>query len=310
MAEVVRLDSRDVDDVRKLWTQYVPSSRIEHIDPARFRFQWLSARTGGLSVIRYSLTATVSSAVRPQSQVLACRLSSPAGWVRGPRAALDPQLPWATDGAQVQAHWDGTAEVSALVFDHSQAEDLARRITDDDSLKVRLTELSARDEVAGQHWYTTVDYVLRSLVNSQSDELIEAALVRHALITTLSTFHTTFLDAAVREPRFAGESVVRRAIAYMDAHAHEPITVDDVATAAHISTRGLQYAFRRALGTTPTAYLRKVRLDGAHQQLQSAAADASVEQIARRWGFSNPSRFAIVYREVYGRGPRETLLGP
>src|SRR5690606_28428694 len=268
MAEVVRLESRDVDDVRKLWTQYVPSSVIEDIDPAQVHFKWVSAEAGGLFAVRYSLAATVSSAVRPKDQVLACHVASPSGWVRGGTTILDPALPWATDGEQVQAHWDGTAEVNALVFDHASAEELARRITGDEALKVRLTDLAPRDGAAARHWTGTVDYVLHSLINGANDALIEANVVRHALVTTLSTFNTTFL-AAMRDPRSAGATVVRRAIAYMDEHGNEPITIDDVAEAAHISTRGLQYAFRRALGTTPTAYLRKVRLDGAHQQLQS-----------------------------------------
>ncbi|WP_193597442.1 helix-turn-helix transcriptional regulator [Microbacterium sp. YJN-G] len=309
MADFVRVDSRDVADVEELWSQYVPSARIEKIDPQRFAFQWRSAQSGGLSVVRYALSATVNSAVRPEDQILACRVSTPSGWVRGARSSLDVEQPWATDGAQVEAYWEGTAEVSAFIFDRSIAEQLARRITGDDMLRIRLADVTPRSDVAARNWNRSFDYVLNAMAAGEDDELIEAGLVRHALVTTLSTFHSTFLDAAMREPRFAGTSVVRRAVAYMDEHAQEPITLEDVAEAAHISTRGLQYAFRRALDTTPTEYLRKVRLDGAHRELQTAEPGSSVTEIARRWGFGNPSRFTTTYRQVYGRHPRATLDG-
>lgn len=307
MAEFVRVDSVDVADVERLWTQYVPSARAQRIDSERFAFRWRSAQTGALVVVRYALTATVHSIVRPEDQILACRVDTGSGWVRSARTDLDTGVPWVTDGMQVEAFWEETADVTAFVFDRVIAEDLARRITGDDALKLRLIDIAPRSRRIGRHWNRTFDHVVHALAAADGDPLIEASLVRHALITTLSTFHSTYFDAAMREPRFTGASVVRRAIAYMDAHAHEPITVDDVAVAAHISTRGLQYAFRRSLDTTPGAYLRTVRLDGAHRDLQNAPADHSITVIARRWGFGNSSRFTAQYREVYGRTPRQTL---
>ncbi|MFD5224050.1 helix-turn-helix transcriptional regulator [Microbacterium sp. NPDC058342] len=307
MAEFVRVDSGDQSDVEELWTRFVPSARLQRVDPKAFGFRWRSARTGGLSVVRYGLTATVTSEVRPEDQVLACRVATSAGWVRSARTELSTSLPWATDSVHVQAHWQTMADVSAFIFDRDIAEDLARRITGDDLLRVRLTDAAPRDDNAGRNWNRAFDYVLSALADGGDDPLIEAALVRHALVTTLSTFHTTFFDAAMRDPRLSGSSVVRRAVAYMDAHAHEPITIDDVAEATHISTRGLQYAFRRALEITPAAYLRKVRLDGAHRELQNAHPGRSVTEIARRWGFGNTSRFSATYRETYGRSPQQTL---
>ena len=74
-----------------------------------------------------------------------------------------------------------------------------------------------------------------------------------------------------------------------------------------MSTRGLQYAFRRGIDMTPTEYLRRVRLDGAHRDLRNGGADESVTRIARRWGFANSSRFSALYRQTYGRSAKETL---
>jgi AraC-like DNA-binding protein len=55
-------------------------------------------------------------------------------------------------------------------------------------------------------------------------------------------------------------------------------------------------------------YLRRVRLEGAHRDLQKASpGPESVTAIAYRWGFSSPSRFAAYYRGAYGVLPSHTL---
>jgi transcriptional regulator GlxA family with amidase domain len=68
-------------------------------------------------------------------------------------------------------------------------------------------------------------------------------------------------------------------------------------------------AFRRHLDTTPMAYLRRVRLQHAHQQLQHADGQdgQTVTRVALDWGFASASRFAAYYRAAYGRAPSETL---
>jgi AraC-like DNA-binding protein len=78
--------------------------------------------------------------------------------------------------------------------------------------------------------------------------------------------------------------------------------------AAHVTPRGLQLAFRRHLDTTPMAYLRRVRLDHAREDLRAAIAGDghTVTTIAARWGFT-PSHFTQHYRAAYGELPSHTL---
>jgi transcriptional regulator GlxA family with amidase domain len=83
----------------------------------------------------------------------------------------------------------------------------------------------------------------------------------------------------------------------------------DIARAAYVTVRAVQLAFRRHLDTTPTAYLRQVRLERAHQQLRDLSPDdgATVIEIAARWGFADPSHFRGLYRRTYGQPPSHTL---
>jgi AraC-like DNA-binding protein len=123
---------------------------------------------------------------------------------------------------------------------------------------------------------------------------------------------TTFPNTAIAAPRSDDEpgphpGAVQSAVTYMDEHAHQDITVADIAAAATVTARTLQLAFRRHLDTTPMTYLRQVRLDRAHQDLRQGGSATTVSAVAHRWGFPSPGRFAAHYRRAYGTTPGLTL---
>jgi transcriptional regulator GlxA family with amidase domain len=113
----------------------------------------------------------------------------------------------------------------------------------------------------------------------------------------------------MRGPGQVAPSALRRAVAFIDAHATEPVTLTQMAEAAGVTGRALQLAFLRHYDTTPTGYLRRVRLERAHRELRDAdpSDGTTVAAIARRWGWANPSHFTVAYREAFGQYPRHTL---
>ncbi|MER6983051.1 helix-turn-helix domain-containing protein [Streptomyces carpinensis] len=121
--------------------------------------------------------------------------------------------------------------------------------------------------------------------------------------------NTARTDPTAQDRTDAHSTTLRRAVAYIDDHADQPITVADVAAAAHVTVRALQYAFRRHLDTTPLAYLRGTRLAHAHRDLKAAdpLGVVTVGMIAARWGFAHPGRFAALYRDAYGTSPSSAL---
>lgn len=306
MPEITRFRSRDRAVVESAWSQFAPSARLHRVDP-ELCLDWRSAALDRVAIIEYRLTAAaVRSSVAPEDQLFVCRLSTPHGTVRSGRRELTPGRPWITDGREVNAQWQGHADVQALVLDPSWAQETARRIVGDDRLLLRATSAEASDRGAAAHWSRTVSRLAEEAATAEGNPLIAAELARHALMVTLAAFPSAVHGRDARPPQTGpAPATVRRAIAFMEQHAHEPITVDDVAVAAHISTRGLQYAFRRALGSTPREYLTRVRLDGARRDLLHAAPEETVAAIARRWGFSHPSRFAAEFRRHFGCSPAE-----
>lgn len=91
--------------------------------------------------------------------------------------------------------------------------------------------------------------------------------------------------------------------------------IDDLAKTAGVSPRTLQKHFRSALGTTPRAALREIRLKRVRKALLHDGANTAVTDIALRCGFTHLGRFAADYRARYGETPSATQrrhrhLGP
>lgn len=187
------------------------------------------------------------------------------------------------------------------------------RIADPDNESGRSIELLDHRPIsaaAGAQLRRTILHLRSVLAEPTSDgsALVTAAAVDYLAARVLSTFPTS-LPATSSDPGEATPAVVRRARAYMEENAGAAISAADIAAAANVSIRALQYAFRRHLGTTPMDYLRRVRLERARADL--AAADPygteGVTTIAARWGFLSASRFAGLYRGAFGEQPSRTL---
>jgi AraC-like DNA-binding protein len=100
---------------------------------------------------------------------------------------------------------------------------------------------------------------------------------------------------------------VKRAEEFMRANASTPMSIADIAQAAGCSVRALQMAFDRFRGTTPTAALRRIRLEEARSGMLRDGRTASIARIAADHGFSNPSRFAQLFRRTYGVYPSQAV---
>lgn len=112
------------------------------------------------------------------------------------------------------------------------------------------------------------------------------------------------------DPTNAKPVLLRQAIAFIHENAHRDITLSDIAAYVNVTPRSVQYTFRRYVGATPLEYLRGLRLNRAHRELQ--AADPSVDTvmaIAGRWGFGHAGRFSSMYKRRFGISPSETLRG-
>jgi AraC-like DNA-binding protein len=208
-------------------------------------------------------------------------------------------------GAEVEAAVRG-AEVEIVVVDPASFAAVARTA---EGGAPSLTGRAPINDAAARRWLDTVDLARRTAADPDVPPLVAGATARLVVASALAAFpNDAVTDPTIEDRRDARPRVVRVAVAFIEAHPDQDLTVAEVADAASVTPRALQLAFRRHLQTTPTAYLRRVRLDRAHQELRAADPErVTVTAVAGRWGFGDPSRFARRYREAYGELPNTTL---
>ena len=103
-------------------------------------------------------------------------------------------------------------------------------------------------------------------------------------------------------------SRVHAACEYMRAHAHEALTVQQIANAVGIGPRHLQSAFRDIPDMSPREKLTEIRLEYVHAKLTDPEGWTTVTSTALDCGFAHLGRFAKTYRQRYGESPSQTLL--
>lgn len=82
-----------------------------------------------------------------------------------------------------------------------------------------------------------------------------------------------------------------------------PVTVREVAAAVHLSERHAERLFRRYVGTSMMATLRRLRLELAAQLLFDPAV--TVTEVARACGYSDVRPFSTAFRSRYGKSPTQ-----
>ena len=101
---------------------------------------------------------------------------------------------------------------------------------------------------------------------------------------------------------------MRRAEDYLVAHLCEPVSRTDLAAHCGVSIRTLSRAFVKRHGVGPMEFLRERRLEAARMELLLAEpGDATVVEVALRYGYAQPSKFTAAYKAVYHELPSETL---
>jgi AraC-like DNA-binding protein len=206
----------------------------------------------------------------------------------------------ATVNAGTAALWDGVRPVDCATMGHLvkhtmfvPRDVLARAVPDLDSVLVRTLPASVNLRL------------LRGWLNVARDQReLDAEAAR-----TAERMAVDLLAAAIDQARdgtSGTRSVLRQGVkAYLVEHLGDAeLTLDVVARANAISLRYLHMLFE-GTGETARDYLRRRRLERAHDILLGHSGEVSVAETARRCGFDNPSSFSRAYRSRYGRSPRE-----
>ena len=96
---------------------------------------------------------------------------------------------------------------------------------------------------------------------------------------------------------------IEHAIRYMRRNLDKKIDMDELAERVFLSHSGLIWKFKQELNTTPSNYLRILRLDYAKQLLLNYSY--SITEISELCGYSNPYYFTNAFHRYFGMSPSE-----
>lgn len=153
-------------------------------------------------------------------------------------------------------------------------------------------------------WSRTADFAAAARDSGALEhDLVRAAVLRNLAVALLECFRL----AGDRDARLAGAAAARRmfrtATRFLEDLASLPITAGDAAQAVGVPMSELDRIFRNLAGMPVSAYLRRVRLSAAHEELLRGDPDTDARGVALRWGFATYDSFRRAYRREYGVPP-------
>lgn len=318
LLERTDLVTKDMDQIAAMVRQlYVDHSATFHCgDPARVDGKVRSAMADGLSagLLRYGGFEYLAG-IAPVDAPMAVAVTQGSGVI----TSAGEELRF-TRGDVFMLPGDGPAcaTMDDAGYALLQVPWPAVRALAEERIGLAATDLrfEAMAPVSRAHqvaWARTADFICGQLVTSGATTvgpLIAQEMNRLAAAAMLETFPNTTMTAAyVAGPDWVPPPAARRAAAFIEAHADEPLTLDDIAVAAGVTGPAVQCAFRRYYATSPVGYLRRIRLERAHQELRDSdpMTGVTVAAVACRWGWASPSQFTAAYQRRFGQPPSRTL---
>lgn len=138
---------------------------------------------------------------------------------------------------------------------------------------------------------------------------LDRVITRSRLLTILLLLLRESMPANNTQEASFGEQRAQRlmldAKTYIQKHYSDPILLDDIASALHVSSYHLSHVFSQESDFSLFAYLTTVRMEKAKTLLLEETLNVS--EIALAVGYQNPNYFSKAFRKHVGCSPREFI---
>lgn len=201
----------------------------------------------------------------------------------------------------------------AIVFDVSRINQICAQVLNrplEDKVVFRFAPFSDR---MMKVWNASMQTVMaiEPVIKDLSD--ISKSHLEDYLITTFLYGHShNYSEAIAKKMQEMNSATPARDIAslgrdLMEASYMQPITINWIASELKVSTRTLETKFKEKFNSTPTEFLRRLRLNKARQELLDRSSKKSIGNIALDNGFFHVGRFCAYYKQEYKELPSETI---
>ncbi|SOD53561.1 transcriptional regulator, AraC family [Pseudoxanthomonas wuyuanensis] len=109
-------------------------------------------------------------------------------------------------------------------------------------------------------------------------------------------------DLAVRDSR---PQRIAQAVQLLRQHYLEPLRIEALARAVHMSVSSLHHHFKHATTLSPLQYQKQLRLHEARRLMLAEGLEAAAA--AHRVGYESPSQFSREYKRLFGAPPRTEI---
>jgi len=146
--------------------------------------------------------------------------------------------------------------------------------------------------------------LLDRMVRESGHDRPDARLALESLLQCVLVEFMRYTDVGESLGARAGTSIhegVRQALAYMEQHYRDPLSLELVAAKAHLSPNYFSQLFHEIVGVTFQEHLQILRVGFARSLLRST--DMSVTDICYSSGFHTLSHFQRTFKGRYGTSP-------
>jgi len=144
-----------------------------------------------------------------------------------------------------------------------------------------------------------IDLALAMAAEDFGDEVVQKAARQLVLYNRRSGGQSQFsslLELKAPAGRFAP------LLAWAREHLEAPLTVENMAEQAGMSSRHFARAFIAETGTTPSKAVERLRIEVARQRVQSSSE--AIELVAQSTGFRDPERMRRAFIRAFGQPPQ------
>ena len=155
----------------------------------------------------------------------------------------------------------------------------------------------ARDERIGAIWNALASAATSSVAGSSD---VVSALSKALLGAILGAGSDLPAEDAPPAPDFRAHQA-RLAVRFVHDNLSRPLSLGEIASHVHISTRQLARLFAQFTGTSPAQYIERARLDRAEALLLKSSL--SLKAVAREVGYEDAAHFSRVFSKRNGNPP-------
>lgn len=144
-----------------------------------------------------------------------------------------------------------------------------------------------------------IDLCLAMVESDHGVELARAVARKMVVYHRRSGGQSQFSALLELEPK---SDRIQVALTYAKSNLRKPLSVDELAEAAHLSRRQFSRTFRVETGQSPARAVEVLRVEAARAMIETGSH--SLDVVARETGFADPERMRRAFLRAFGQPPQ------